>query len=77
MNRKVALRGFSFVEILTKRRIMDLSKLKPYDDKIIVTAPKHAEEKNMEGHKTMWEKEKKLVSSTFSFSHNIIKHVSF
>ena len=57
---------------LPNDKILDCSKLKTFaDDKIYVTE----KVKFVLGtiKKTLWEKEKMLVTSIFSFSHNVFK----
>ena len=62
-------------ETLPNNKILDLSKFKAFaDDKIIGT-----QKLNLlwEEQKTLWDNEKMLVTSIFSFSHNFFKSFFF
>ena len=60
---------------LPNNKILDMPKLNAFED------DKSTATQNMnffffffwKGQKTLWDKEKKLVTSIFSFSHNVLK----
>ena len=61
-------------EIFPKRQILAFSKLKEFSDDDFEYGENHRKfSKQVE--KTLWEKEKLLVTSNFSFSHSVFKRL--
>ena len=63
----------SRVSPIPKQQILDSSKLKEFaedNSELMKTA-----ERSLKGWKTLWEKEKLLLTSNFSFSHGVFKRL--
>ena len=64
------------INSLPNHKFLDWSILIAFADDII-NVTKRLKFGNSEGKKTMWEKEKMLLTSIFSFSHNVFKGFLF